>query len=64
MLFDFANVLVFTALGTWICRRQSADRKAAPSGESQARKLSTYECGEPAMAALGQFQHPLSTWSP
>jgi NADH-quinone oxidoreductase subunit A len=48
MLFDFANVLVFTALGlAFVGVNLLIGRLLRPSNP-QARKLSTYECGEPA----------------
>ncbi len=48
MLFDFASVLVFTLLGAafvWV--NLLIGRLLRPSNP-QPRKLSTYECGEPA----------------
>jgi NADH-quinone oxidoreductase subunit A len=48
MLFDFANVLVFTALGAaFVGVNLLIGRLLRPSNP-QTRKLSTYECGEPA----------------
>lgn len=48
MLFDFANVLVFTALGLgFVAVNLLIGRLLRPSNP-QTRKLSTYECGEPA----------------
>lgn len=48
MLFDFANVLVFTALALgFVGVTLLVGRLLRPSNP-QARKLSTYECGEPA----------------
>jgi NADH-quinone oxidoreductase subunit A len=48
MLFDFANVLVFTVLGLgFVGVTLFMGRLLRPSNP-QARKLSTYECGEPA----------------
>ena len=47
MLFDFANVLVFTVLGlgfVWV--NLLIGRLLRPSNP-QVRKLSTYECSEP-----------------
>src|SRR5437762_13341927 len=47
MLFDFANVLVFTVLGlgfVWV--NLLIGRLLRPSNP-QVRKLSTYECGDP-----------------
>ena len=51
MLFDFANVLVFTviALG-FVGVNLFIGRLLRPSNP-QVRKLSTYECGEPAMGS-------------
>lgn len=51
MLFDFANVLVFTALGLgFVGVTLFIGRLLRPSNP-QAIKLSTYECGEPAMGS-------------
>ena len=51
MLFDFANVLVFTVLGlAFVGVNLSIGRLLRPSNP-QIRKLSTYECGEPAMGS-------------
>ena len=48
MLFDFANVLVFTVLGFgFVGVTLLVGRLVRPSNP-QVRKLSTYECGEPA----------------
>ena len=48
MLFDFANVLVFMVLGAaFVGLNLLIGRFLRPSNP-QARKLSTYECGEPA----------------
>lgn len=48
MLFDFANVLVFLGLGfAFVGVNLLIGRLLRPSNP-QARKLSTYECGEPA----------------
>lgn len=48
MLFDFANVLVFLVLGlAFVGVNLLIGRLLRPSNP-QARKLSTYECGEPA----------------
>ena len=48
MLFDFANVLVFMALGAaFVGVNLLIGRFLRPSNP-QVRKLSTYECGEPA----------------
>lgn len=48
MLFDFASVLVFTLLGAaFIWVNLLIGRLLRPSNP-QLRKLSTYECGEPA----------------
>ncbi len=48
MLFDFANVLVFMALGAaFVGLNLQIGRFLRPSNP-QTRKLSTYECGEPA----------------
>jgi len=48
MLFDFANVLVFTLLGFgFVGVTLLVGRLVRPSNP-QVRKLSTYECGEPA----------------
>src|ERR1043166_321190 len=48
MLFDFANVLVFTALGLGFVGVNLLIGKLLRPNNPQARKLSTYECGEPA----------------
>ncbi|MEK7342139.1 MAG: NADH-quinone oxidoreductase subunit A, partial [Candidatus Binatota bacterium] len=48
MLFDFANVLVFMVLGAaFVGVNLLIGRFLRPSNP-QTRKLSTYECGEPA----------------
>lgn len=48
MLFEFANVLVFLGLGlAFVGVNLFIGRLLRPSNP-QARKLSTYECGEPA----------------
>jgi NADH-quinone oxidoreductase subunit A len=51
MLFDFANVLVFTALGLGFVGVNLLIGKLLRPNNPQARKLSTYECGEPAMGS-------------
>ena len=51
MLFDFANVLVFTALGLGFVGVNLLIGKLLRPSNPQARKLSTYECGEPAMGS-------------
>ena len=48
MLFDFANVLVFTALGAAFVGVNLLIGKLLRPNNPQERKLSTYECGEPA----------------
>jgi NADH-quinone oxidoreductase subunit A len=48
MLFDFANVLVFTALGLGFVGVNLLIGKLLRPANPQLRKLSTYECGEPA----------------
>jgi NADH-quinone oxidoreductase subunit A len=48
MLFDFANVLVFTALGLGFVGFNLLIGKLLRPANPQVRKLSTYECGEPA----------------
>ena len=51
MLFDFANVLVFTVLALgFVGVNLFIGRLLRPSNP-QVRKLSTYECGEPAMGS-------------
>jgi len=51
MLHDFANVLVFMALGgAFVGVNLLIGRFLRPSNP-QPRKLSTYECGEPAMGS-------------
>jgi NADH-quinone oxidoreductase subunit A len=47
MLFDFANVLVFTALGLGFVGVNLLIGKLLRPDNPQIRKLSTYECGEP-----------------
>jgi NADH-quinone oxidoreductase subunit A len=47
MLFDFANVLVFTALGLGFVGVNLLIGKLLRPDNPQTRKLSTYECGEP-----------------
>jgi NADH-quinone oxidoreductase subunit A len=47
MLFDFANVLVFTALGLGFVGVNLLIGKLLRPANPQQRKLSTYECGEP-----------------
>ena len=47
MLFDFANVLVFTALGLGFVGVNLLIGKLLRPANPQTRKLSTYECGEP-----------------
>src|SRR5438270_4644128 len=51
MLFDFANVLVFTALGLGFVGVNLLIGKLLRPSNPQARKLSTYECGERAMGS-------------
>jgi NADH-quinone oxidoreductase subunit A len=48
MLFDFANVLVFTALGLGFVGVNLLIGRLLRPSNPQLRKLSTYECGEPA----------------
>ncbi|HEY7167667.1 MAG TPA: NADH-quinone oxidoreductase subunit A [Candidatus Binatia bacterium] len=48
MLFDFANVLVFTALGLGFVGVNLLIGRLLRPANPQLRKLSTYECGEPA----------------
>ena len=48
MLFDFANVLVFMALGAGFVGVSLLIGSFLRPYNPQARKLSTYECGEPA----------------
>ena len=51
MLFDFANVLVFTVIGLgFVGVNLFIGRLLRPSNPP-VRKLSTYECGEPAMGS-------------
>ncbi|MGH9424720.1 MAG: NADH-quinone oxidoreductase subunit A [Terriglobia bacterium] len=47
MYFDFANVLVFTLLGLGLCALHLALGRLLRPANPEARKLSTYECGEP-----------------
>ncbi|HEU4342055.1 MAG TPA: NADH-quinone oxidoreductase subunit A [Candidatus Binatia bacterium] len=51
MLFDFANVLVFTVLGLGFVGINLLIGRLLRPANPQARKLSTYECGEPAMGS-------------
>ena len=51
MLFDFANVLVFTALGLGFVGVNLLIGRLLRPSNPQVRKLSTYECGEPAMGS-------------
>jgi NADH-quinone oxidoreductase subunit A len=51
MLFDFANVLVFTALGVGFVGVTLLIGRLLRPSNPQAIKLSTYECGEPAMGS-------------
>ena len=48
MLFDFANVLVFIILGLGFVGVNLLIGRFLRPANPQARKLSTYECGEPA----------------
>ena len=48
MLFDFANVMVFTVLGLGFVGVNLLIGKLLRPSNPQERKLSTYECGEPA----------------
>ena len=48
MLFDFANVVVFTILGLGFVGVNLLIGKLLRPSNPQERKLSTYECGEPA----------------
>lgn len=48
MLFDFANVLVFIALGLGFVGVNLLIGRLLRPSNPQPRKLSTYECGEPA----------------
>jgi NADH-quinone oxidoreductase subunit A len=47
MLFDFANVMVFTVLGLGFVGVNLLIGKLLRPSNPQIRKLSTYECGEP-----------------
>lgn len=51
MLFDFANVLVFTALGLGFVGVNLLIGRLLRPSNPQERKASTYECGEPAMGS-------------
>jgi NADH-quinone oxidoreductase subunit A len=51
MLFDFANVLVFTILGLGFVGVNLLIGRLLRPSNPQVRKLSTYECGEPAMGS-------------
>ncbi len=51
MLFDFANVLVFMVLGAAFVGLNLLIGRILRPSNPQARKLSTYECGEPAVGS-------------
>ena len=51
MLFDFANVLVFTVIGLGFVGVNLLIGRLLRPSNPQIRKLSTYECGEPAMGS-------------
>src|ERR1043166_3013796 len=51
MLFDFANVLVFTVLGLGFVGVNLLIGRLLRPSNPQIRKLSTYECGEPAIGS-------------
>ena len=51
MLFDFANVLVFTAFGLGFVGVNLLIGKLLRPANPQTRKLSTYECGEPSIGS-------------
>jgi len=51
MLFDFANVLVFTAMALGFVGVNLLIGMLLRPSNPQIRKLSTYECGEPAMGS-------------
>ena len=51
MLFDFANVLVFTVLALGFVGVNLLIGRLLRPSNPQVRKLSTYECGEPAMGS-------------
>jgi len=51
MLFDFANVLVFTVIGLGFVGVNLLIGRLLRPSNPQVRKLSTYECGEPAMGS-------------
>src|SRR5712691_11045782 len=47
MYFHFANVLVFSILGLGLCAIHLALGRLLRPHNPEAKKLSTYECGEP-----------------
>src|SRR5207247_8552532 len=47
MYFHFANVLVFSILGLGLCAIHLALGRLLSSNNPEAKKLNTYECGEP-----------------
>ncbi|MCS6926956.1 MAG: NADH-quinone oxidoreductase subunit A, partial [Candidatus Binatia bacterium] len=47
MYFDFGNVLVFTILGLGLCAVHLALGRLLRPHNPEAKKLTTYECGEP-----------------
>lgn len=51
MLFDFANVLVFLVLGAAFVGLNLLIGRILRPSNPQIRKLSTYECGEPAVGS-------------
>src|SRR5574342_1440246 len=51
MLFDFANVLVFTAVGLGFVGVNLLIGRLLRPSNPQERKLSTYECGESGMGS-------------
>ena len=51
MLFNFANVLVFIVLGAAFVGLNLLIGRILRPSNPQARKLSTYECGEPAVGS-------------
>lgn len=47
MYFEFGNVLVFTILGLGLCALHLALGRLLRPHNPEAKKLTTYECGEP-----------------
>jgi NADH-quinone oxidoreductase subunit A len=59
MHFQFANVLIFFALGLGLCGLMLGLGQLLRPSNPNVGKLSTYECGSRPAAGLDQLQHPL-----